>query len=130
MYRTGILLAATLFSGAAAAYNPFHIYNQVRVINNSDATVSNVTVVHKPSGRSYSCDTIAPLQVCPHYFGKRRFDPGPFEVTWSFDGGASQTREFEARMPSFFSTGIAVQAIVDIDAEGNASFRHEQDTPL
>ena len=130
MYRTGILLAATLFSGAAAAYNPFHIYNQVRVVNNSEATVSAVTVVHKPSGRSYSCDEIKPLRVCTHYFGKRRFDPGPFEVTWTYDGGASRTETFDVKVPAFFPTGIALQGIVDIDPEGNASFRNEQDTPL
>ena len=62
--------------------------------------------------------------------GKRRFDPGPFEVTWSFDGGASQSREFETRVPTFFPTGIAIQGIVDIDTAGEASFRNEQYTPL
>ncbi|MDJ0779966.1 MAG: hypothetical protein QNJ85_19010 [Gammaproteobacteria bacterium] len=130
MYRTGILVAATLFSAAAAAaYNPAHIYNEVRVVNNSEATVSSVTVVHRPSGRSYSCDEIKPLQVCNNYFGKRRFDAGSFEVTWTYDGGAAQSETFDAAVPPFFVTGIAMQAIVDIDPAGNASFHNDQYSP-
>ena len=130
MYRTGTLFAAILVSGAAAAYNPAHTYNEIRVVNNSDAPVSDVTVLHKPSGRSYSCETVKPLQVCTHYHGKRRFDPGPFEVSWRFDGGAAQTETIEVRVPSFFPTGLALQGIFEIDAAGNMSLRHEQYSPL
>ena len=129
MTRTAITFAAVLLSGGAAAYSPAHIYNQVRVVNHSDATVSDLTLVHKPSGRSYRCDQIKPLQVCAHYFGKRRFDPGPFEVTWRFDGGDERRKVLEVAVPAYFPIGIAIQGIVDIDADGDASFRNEQYTP-
>ena len=130
MKKFALLLLGLAATSAASAYNPSFVYSEVRVVNNSNEVIRDVSVLDRHSGRVYQCGDIKPLQVCAKYFGKRRLGIGTFEITWSYGDGASRKDEVMPSIPAFFPPGLALRSVFDISADGELSVYYDQESPL
>ncbi len=125
-----ILIAGLLVAGPAAAYQPSYIFNELRVVNNSNETISGVTLRDKSSGRVYDCGDIVPFGVCSKRFGKRRYAQNPIEIEWAFGGNAGRSDEFVLEAPAYYVTSIAMTAVLDISEAGAIEAYFDQHTPF
>ena len=119
-----LLSACTTGSGQGPAYT----YNQILIVNNSKELIKEVTISSAINGRSFSCGNIAPLGICSNRTGKRLLREGPFQVDWVFGNNAPRTDQLTLTVPAYFSTGLALQVVFEISAQGEISAHFEQDS--
>ena len=119
-------LASTIvLSACAGGYTPRYYINEVQVYNNSREPVRDVTI--RAGERIFGCGNIAPLGICGDRFGRRDYQAGTIEVEWTLGNGAPRRQSLEARVPAYFTKGIPLRGILEIDPQGEVSTRFDQD---
>lgn len=110
-------------------HGPTYSYNELEVVNNSQQQIQDMTISVPDTDRVYDCGNIAALGICSKRFGRQRYTHAPFSVAWTFGSGERQTDEIVIKVPSYYSPGIPLIAMLEISAEGVISAHFEQMTP-
>ena len=131
MMKYYLLLALALLLSACATgsgQGPAYTYNQILIVNNSKELIQQVTISSAVNSRSFSCGNIAPLGICSNRTGKSPFREGPFQIDSVVGNNAPRTDQLTLTVPAYFSTGLALQVVFEISAQGEISAHFEQIT--
>ena len=130
MKKLLLLGCALLVTACATNYRPTYMVYEIEVVNNSREMIQQVTVTVPDTGRTFRCGNIAPLGLCSNSMGKRRYEYNPIKIDWVFCNTPGQTEEFVMDVPSYFSTGVPLRAVLAFSPEGELSAYFEQECPL
>lgn len=112
-------LGAVIFVAACASTGkPDYRYNEIQVVNNSKQVLRDVSIKVLATGAEFGCGNIAPLGLCSNRFGARKYRHNPIRVEWNFGDRARSTDEFNVLVPANYATGVAIQGVVEISADG------------
>ena len=129
MKTLSIVFSALLVASCATGFNPRFYYTTIEVANLSGSDISNVEVQVGTDGRNLRCDTVVNNAICQERSGKR---PYPTEqgvrLSWVDGDGNSQSQQLQPSLPATMSSGIPVQVMMDINADGSVRAWFRQDT--
>ena len=130
MMKKLLLLGCAVFVTACASnYKPMYMVSEIQVVNHSNEMIQEVTLRVPDTGRTFSCGNIAPYGLCSNRIGKRRYDYNPIQIDWVFGNKPGQTEEFVIDVPSYYSTGVPMRAVLAFSPEGELSAYFKQETP-
>ena len=118
MRMTMLSIGAILLAACASSEKPSYMYNEISVINNSKQILRDFSIKVPATGAEFSCGNVAPLGLCSNRFGLRKYRYNPIQIGWSFGDRGLQTDEFVVPVPVSYATGVAIQGVVEISADG------------
>ncbi len=122
-----VVLAVT---ACASRTQPEYSINEVLLVNNSSQLLREVTVIVPATRRSFGCGSVAPRGVCGNKIPSRRYEANPIQVEWTFGNRSRSTDEFVIPVPTAFSTGFPLRAVLAVSPDGAIEAYFEQDTPF
>lgn len=102
----------------ASTGKPDYMYNEIQVVNNSKQILRDVSIKVPATGAEFSCGNIAPLGLCSNRFGIRKYRHNPIRIEWTFGDQVRSTDEFIVPVPANYATGVAIQGVAEISADG------------
>lgn len=120
MKKLSILLLSFASLACATGYAPNYIFNEIQVINLSNATITDVNLRIKGSDKTLNCDVVAKNALCQAHFGKRRYPQQEIELSWSDAGGSKKSQQLTPAIAAYYGTGAPLQLIVEINEDGSA----------
>lgn len=125
-----VLLLSTAFAaGCVAGYNPAYRFNEVQVVNLTDATIENLSWRVLGSGKTLNCNEVARFAMCADHFARRRYPQSGLEVNWTHPDGERKTALLSPDVPVTFPSGFPLRIVMEIRADGGVEGFYEQDEP-
>lgn len=130
MYKTFFLTSlGGLLCACAASQGPVFSYNEIAIVNQSRAQVSDVTISATDSAGMFSCGNIAPRGICSDSFPPRPYRDKPIRISWVIANGTRRSRVLDLPLPPNAVPGIPLRGVLVISARGDISAYLQQDPP-
>ena len=121
------IVLSGLVTACATSEKPQHIYNEIRVENNSRELLRDFSIQVPSTGAEFTCGNIAPLGLCANRFSERPYGHNPIVIQWSYGDGQRQTNEFIVPVPANYAIGVPLQGVVEVSKTGEMQVYFLQD---
>ena len=129
MNKILVLLGAALLTACATGYNPRYYFNEIQVVNQTGATITDVSLRVVNSPQSVACEELAKFAMCADRFGKRIYPQQGLELAWTDAGGNRQTDSSNPGIPAYFAPAFPLRVVLEIKPEGIVEAFFEQEEP-
>ena len=127
LIATCALLLSACASGPQTSVN--YTYNEIRIVNNTAQPVSGLRLSQPVSGLEIDCGDITPLGQCQQFFGRRPYQPGPYQLDWAVADGPRQTTQVDVNIAGYNAHGIPLYLEIGIGENAALTARFVQKTP-
>ena len=121
MKKLLLLPMILVLAACATGYTPEYRYTQVRVLNNSDAMISNLVIQDQNSERTLDCGDVKGFGFCQHPIPKLRYKSLPLDVSWVTADGQSRTQAVQPASKGPYTQGSPIQVELNFAEDGSLS---------
>ena len=118
-----------LLSGCATIQGPSYSYNELIILNQSQAAVRDVAISSAETGGLFSCGNIAPRGICSNRFPARAYHGSPVRIDWAIGNGTRHSKTVELAPPASFVPELPMRAVLVIGARGGIEAYLQQEAP-
>ena len=126
MKKIIIITAAVLAVSCATGYEPEYRYNQLRILNNSDQPIRNLTIQDRNIEQRLECGNLTAFGFCQHPIPKRRYQGLPMDVSWVTSDGTTKSQSVVAASKGPYTPGTPIQVELNFAKDGSLSGVVEQ----
>jgi hypothetical protein len=128
MKKLSILLISFLSVACASnGYNPSYYFNKLQVVNLTESTITDLNLKIGGSDRSLNCAEVAKNTVCNEQFGSRKYPQQVDVLSWTDGSGTQRSEQLSLEIAAYFSTGNALQLIIEILEDGSVKPTFKQE---
>ena len=120
MKKPSILLLSFVSIACATGFNSNYVFNEIQVVNLSNATITDVNLRITGSDKILNCDAVAKNALCQANFGKRRYPQQEIELSWTDADGGKNSQQLTPAIAAYYGAGAPLQLILEINEDGSA----------